>query len=417
MLSSTGEKGRIMTGRHSLVRFGTSSRHRVEAPLRHLHRIQTPHQNGFGELLVHRHVLASCDGRYVAEVVRGVGSALSLIHSSVYLVDTAFDRVILVHVSAVSVVVWGQREGKCGIWKVTEHGVFFRTELPELSHLVRTPVGDVPVGPHGVGAQRYVVGRREIIVTEGTDLSFRENGQSFSIVPLSPVAQMRGLWLSFPNEAEYEDLPIETAGPPIWPMQFHAKRVRRFPMGGHHGHLLSMKSGDVLWDGHRMLPVTSDEHGCVIQFWTSFAQNVMALLILPDRNKVGHRKLIVNDLTMVEGSFTMEPDGFQWSPDANHFVALVVVQDTDGNSKEVRLISDVSKPITEPCSVEKAQIDDHGRISYIVQEPHRGSRLVVDGKTQLVAPFIWNLSQTKTHVCANGYQDGSVHRIEIPFSR
>ncbi len=406
-----------MTERHSPVRFGTSNRRRADSPLRHLHRIQTPHQNGFGELLVHRHVLASCDGRYVAEVVRGVGSALGLIHSSVDLVDTAFDRVILVQVSAVSVVVWGQREGKYGVWKVTEHGVFFRTELPELTYLVRTPVGEVPVGPHGVGAQRYVVGRREIVVAEGTDLSFRENGQSFSIVPMSPFGEIRGLWLSFPNEAEYEDLPMETSGPPIWPMKFFANRVRRFPMGGHHGHLLSTKDGDVLWDGHETMSVTHDAHGSVVQFWTSFAQNVMALLILPDRNREGHRKLIVNNVTMVEGSFIIEPDGFQWSPDANHFVAQVVVQDTDGNSKEVRLISDVSKPVTEPCSVEKAQIDDHGRISYIVQEPHRGSRLVVDGKTVFVLPFIWNLSQTPTHVCANGFKDGSVHRIEIPFSR
>lgn len=406
-----------MFERHFVDRARSANRRSLQIDQKDISLTRSSHSpKVFARMLAERHVLTSVDGRYVAEVVRGQGSALNLVHSSVDLPEVNFEHLLILNVSPMSVLVWGQSGGRTGVWKITEDDLFFRTVMDEVTHLVRTPRGNMPVGRRGQDGNLFVYGRNELVAVCGTELAFREDGTSVAIVPMAHVPGFQNRWLSFPNEHEYDELPTEMIGAPIWPMSIVAERVRRFPVGGQNSFLLTTDQGDVLWDGKRSMPLTS-ERGRVDQFWTSNEHSVMALVVFPDRENTTHRRLIVNGSSMAEGSFAVRSDGFHWSPDGKHFLAHLIMLDSDGNCCEQRLVSNRNvRVFPRSISVQASCINDQGDVSCIVDDQH-GQSILVNGRTMVTHSSTWNLSQTNASTVVNSYHDGIISRIEIPFSR
>lgn len=389
---------------------------------------------GLHFFLAARRLCASRDGCDVAEVVRGAGSTLEVVHGTVRLPDAMFEEARLLQVTSTSASVWGRRDGVTGIWRLTEGGTRLRVAFPmadidprsgrAADAILRTPIGNVAVHADRNGFVHYADGDRVLAVPAGTQVDFSDTRRTTTLIPVSGHgASTRWMLPPDTNAAGDPDAPYrDERGGFIPLLPFEAERVRLIPYFDQMACLVSGPHGDILWrrDGDRRPFVPFRSLGMVEDAWVSSGRTRMATLVrLPN----GMRQLRVGDEPVFEGRAFMRSDGFRWSNSGGEFVAHLTLTDDAGHQGEEVLVTRTRRILIPPSeTVHEPRVDDEGRVAYVLVDAHNTGhevrrRLVADGNATAGQLYVWNVSQTGNTAVANALIDDAVHRIELSYGR
>lgn len=424
-----------MAFRHQLVR---SDPHFTVGALRQSQVVYRPALSmlpaGLHFFLAARRLVVSRNAYSVAEVVRGAGSALEIVHAQVCLLDATFDDARLLHVTPSSATAWGRRDGASGIWKLTERATRLVVPFPmadgdsrsgrTTDAVLRTPIGNIAVHADRNGFVHYADGDRALSVPAGTQVDFSDTRRTTTLIPVSGQgASTRWMLPPDTNAAGDPDAPYrDECGGFVPLLPFEAERVRLIPYFDQMACLVSGPQGDILWrrdgDGRPFVPFRT--LGMVEDAWVSSGRTRIATLVrLPN----GMRQLRVGDEPVFEGRAFMRSDGFRWSNSGAEFVAHLTLTDDAGHQGEEVLVTRTRRIFIPPNeTVYEPRVDDEGRVAYVLVDAHNTGhevrrRLVAEGNATAGLLYVWNVSQTGDTAVANALIDDAIHRIEISYGR
>lgn len=363
-------------------------------------------------------------GRVVAEVVRGAGNQVEVVSSNLEapLARVSFDDAVrIVSVSASYVRVWGSREGKHGIWSLTQDGARFVSPFPKNHGYLRTRLGDVPMSEPIGGMVQCMFGEVLVHVAAGTEFVFGKSGAvDATVTPMGDGPDRAWTYAKFelPTDESGSD-----GGSPLYPIPLRAAELKPFMTDDRVQYVVRRNGKDSLLDlGYEQSLTDRNGEGGFDALWSSPGNVNVALL---RHGHGGSRRLEIGNAATGwsiahAGTFRkMEEGDLRWSVSGEEYVAHVRPVDSDGNQTEEQLLVTRRSKIVLPrhMMASEACVDDAGRVAYVRVEENGKHRLVVGSNASDTFPYVWNLSFVEDRAAANVLYRGAIHRIELPYGR